>query len=527
MRDMTILFKLEKQLFLNNVKNIVKSPKRLIMYAVYIAFMTWVILMNVKNVSRSSMEQEQFRLYFSSGAFVLITFLTYTLLQKASIYFRPSDIALLFTAPIQPKKILLMTMLKKIPASLLTAVFTLIFILSMVISTFKPEPIEVVITCLGYALVFLIVEPISFAIFVIGTKTIGADQVKKYVKIVFLGVVALVFIAITKSVLDNGLTLVSVLEGVNNNWINWIPIIGWGKFLVLTALNGATTMTYIAIATMVVTYCLLIVLVYHLGDDYYEDVIVSSADIHKVIENAREGKAKTFNFSLNRKKTNLKDDVKYAGAFYWKRKLLLKRSDISIYFSMETVLCVAMSLGVMLFAPSASHEFGIYMVMGFYLYGKLLFSMQTFLDDDLQKPYFYLIPDTPFNKILKSTRLDTIRFFINTLVITGLHIALYQNLEIDYAILPFAFTSLFIVMQLSSFMFNLFLPSEDLKRLTVMFKMLQMMLFILPAFVVTLTIGIITENTLLAFSGGIIVNIMICGIFLGLSSIIFERMELK
>ena len=51
MKSFSMLFRIERTLLKNNILSIVKNPKRVITYVLYIALMTWVILNNAKNFS--------------------------------------------------------------------------------------------------------------------------------------------------------------------------------------------------------------------------------------------------------------------------------------------------------------------------------------------------------------------------------------------------------------------------------------------------------------------------------------------
>ncbi len=60
-----------------------------------------------------------------------------------------------------------------------------------------------------------------------------------------------------------------------------------------------------------------------------------------------------------------------------------------------------------------------------------------------------------------------------------------------------------------------------------MFKMLQMLIVLLPSIVTMIIIGVTTESVLLALLGSTAVNIVVTSVFLGLSDVIFNKLELK
>jgi len=527
MSDYSILLRLEKMLFINYFKNLIRNPKRMIFYVLYIAFMAWVVVTNLGNFGNSSMaEMTNFRGYFSAGAFIMFFIMSFSMLKQSSLVFKMSDVNLLFPAPMDSRKIMMITLLKKIPTYLLTSAFTLIFILSMIVSMFETTTLAIVMTGIGYTLLFLILEPLSFCIFSISTKLNIEDFRSKLIKWTYMLIGLLILGLIGMEFMTDGFSVQSIVSGIGSKWLHYIPIIGWGKYLVMSAVDGVTTYTYLALAGMSLLYIFIVLLTFYLSNDYYEDVMSMSEERAKLVSDAKQGRTKSLNFHFKKKKVTMEDNTKYAGALDWKRQLLLKRSDFSVYLSMETLLCILIVIGFKFFVEDAA-EYSLYFASGIYLYIKFLFSAQTQLDHELKKPFFYLIPDSPMRKIFATVKIDLRRFFINMIAIVLVHVVLNQHFESAYIILPIAMTLFYSMTLFSSYMFNIFLPPEDVARLAVLFKMLQTIVVLLPSFIVLMTIGILTENIFWALAGSSIVNAIISVVFLALSEIMFERLELK
>lgn len=527
MKSFNMLFKLEMTLLKNNVLSIVKNPKRIITYVIYIAFMTWVILSNTKNFSESSMNFDSFYSYASGGVFIMLFMMGYGLTTKSSIYFKRSEINILFTSPIDQRKILMFALLKRIPVYLLTSLYTLIFLLSIVINLYHPTMGELIITCFGYTMVFLVLEPLGFCIFAIGTKLQRTDVNQRFLKVIFAVIAAIAVIQVALAVRDQGLNVATVMGGLGSENLNWLPIIGWGKQLTLTALYGITPLSYVYLALMVGLYLTLVLLTYFLGDDYYEDVIQTSEERDVIIKKARSGKMQFSGFHFKKKKIKAKDTQKYAGAIYWKRKLITMKTDISVFFSMETILCLVLGAGSSFLINGEAQPYSAVIVTGIYFYMKFLFSMNTALDQELKMHYYYTLPDTAINKMISVTKLDLIKFFINIMVLVVSNIIISQHISLTLVILPFAATMFYTMMMMSSFLMKLFFSTEDFNRLLIMFKMLQMIIVLLPSIITMIILGILTESIFFALLGSFIVNLILTTVILGMSDVLFNRLELK
>jgi len=523
MRSFNLLLGIEKNLVKNKILSIVKSPKRLIAYLFYTAFMAWVVFFNSKNFDMLS--PDTMLVYGQGGVFLLIFMMAYGLTKKSSIFFKMSEVNLIFTAPVDPRKLLLFTLLKRIPQYLFTSAITLVFLIAMVIGVFNPSTLEVIITGLGYTLVLLILEPLGFCLFAILTKRGNPELSESWVKriFVFIGFIALV--VVLNTIRTDGLSMASIFNGLGNDMLNWIPIIGWGRGLTVTAMTGITSMTYVYIALMILMYIMLVCLTYFLGSDYYEDVIGLSEERNQLINEAKQGKNQLKGFHFKKKNVSVKDKYKFSGAIHWKKKLITAKSDVSVYLSLESLLCVLLAVGGSLFMDSP--ESTPYMVMGGYFYIKFLFSMNTSLDKELNRHFFYTIPDNGMKKLIQVSKIDVVRFFINACLIAIVSYAITNVNDIGFVILPFAATMFYVMMLLSSFTLKLFFTSEDFNRLILLFKMFQMIVILLPSLITMIVIGALTESTVLALLGSTVINVVITGIFLSLGDVILNRMELK
>ncbi|MCH4886603.1 hypothetical protein EZV73_03435 [Acidaminobacter sp. JC074] len=523
MKSFSVLLSIEKAIIKNKVLEIIKSPKRLITYTLYIAFMAWVLVFNSRNFD--GFNRESMMTYGQGGVFIFVFMMAYGLTKKSSIFFKMSEVNLIFSSPVDPRKLLLFTLLKRIPQYLFTSVITLVFLLAMVISVFNPSLQEVIITGLGYSLLLLTLEPLGFCLFAIFTKKGRPEMSESLVKKLFIliGLIAGGFVL--NNIRVNGFSMTSVFDGLRHQLLNMIPIVGWGKALTVTAMTGVTSLTYIYLSLMVLMYIALVGLTYFLGTDYYEDVIGASEKRQKLISEAKQGKNQFKGFHFKKKKVTIKDKYKKAGAIHWKKKMLTSKSDLSVYLSLESLLCLILSIGGSIFMEETQAL--PYMVMGLYFYIKFLFSMNTSLDKELNKHFFYTIPDNGMRKLVMVSKIDVVRFFINACIVVMTTYIMTRNNDIGLIVLPFAASMFYVMMLLSSFTLKLFFTAEDFNRLLLLFKMFQMILVMMPSAIAMMIIGMLTESVALALLGSLGINLLLASIFLALGDTILNRMELK
>lgn len=528
MKTYKLLLQIECMQLKNIIKRIVTNPKRLITYLLYFAFMIFIVVVNTRNIGeRSSESMAQFTLYFGAGTFVLVAFMMFNMLKRSSLNFKLSEINLMFTGPIDPRKMLLFNLFKKIPLSLLTSAYTLVFLMSMFINSIDTSLEAIIMTGIGYAMVFLIIEPLSFSLFVLGVQLKKENLQVQITQIIFVIIGGILVYVLYDAFSVFGFNLDALLKGLNHNFLNYIPILGWAKYLILSAITGVTTKTYVLLVLMIISYLTFVFTTFYLGRDYYEDVIDVSEKRHKALKEARSGKVKQINFGFKKKRVKTIDDKKFAQALDWKRKLMVRKKDISLYFSFETVLLLLSVCGLRIFTGNDSVDNGLYIVAGAYIYMKFLLSSTSNIDNEIAKPYFFLIPDKGFYKIVQVLKTDLERVFINGSLMVLAHSILHLTFSIEWLLFPLALTLIIALFLFSGILVNLFLPNGDAKVFSLFLKMIQIIVLLLPSFVVSLIVGFIYESMFLALLSNVLINILLNFILLSLSDKIVARMELK
>lgn len=327
MNEFSLLFNTELKLIKNNLARIITTPKVIISYIAVLIFMSWGIISNFKHSAELPISIDNLALYLGAATFALFTVLYYVSTKQNSVVFRISEINLLFTAPVDPKKILFFNLVRKIPPAFLSSALMLVFAIPFTKRHFDPSHTELIFFFLGITMIFLILEPLSFFFFAIGTRLNKSTLSHSFAKLAIVSISALVLISASLSIYRNGLSFESLLLGVNANYLDWIPIIGWGRHLILSVAHGVSTQTVVTLVAMISTYIILIIATYFLGNGYYEDIISTSEQSEKIIADAKEGVydfIPTLSFT-RQKEIHIRSIGSYSFAFDWKRRLLLRK----------------------------------------------------------------------------------------------------------------------------------------------------------------------------------------------------------
>lgn len=512
----------------NRIRHIITSPKRLVTYCLYIAFMVFIVVYNIKNLTdKSQTSIDNFKAYYSSGLFVMIGLVMYSMLKKSSLNFKLSDINLLFTAPIDPRKIMVFNLIKRIPLYIVTSLYTLVFILSMVLGSVTTSMAAVLVTCLAYALVFLIVEPMSFSLFALSVKLKKPDLQTKVVQTILVLLMGMVTYSLYDAYSLYGLNVESLLAGLNHRVLNYIPILGWARYIMLALVDGVNTMTYICLGLMLATYLTLVATTFFWSRDYYEDVLASSEDKAKTVQAYKANKSLQLNIGFNKKNVSIRDDQVYAGALNWKRKLMIKKRDISLYVSIQTCCLLGALVGLRIIFGPGYMKTGLYMVAGAYVYLHFIFASSNNLDQEISKPYFFLLPDTGRKKIVQVLKTDLERVMINGYLMVIVHSLAHQSLRLDWLFMPITLTTTMAIFFFSSILVHLFLPGGDAKRFQVMVKMVQVLVLLLPSILVMALVGLASQSLLAVLICGGLVNGCVAGLLVFLSEKIMSKLEMK
>ena len=167
----------------------------------------------------------------------------------------------------------------------------------------------------------------------------------------------------------------------------------------------------------------LIVLLFRVHTDFYEDVLSATETAHQTKEAAKEGMLQDAAPKKVRVgRTGLSEKGKGASAFYYKHKLENRRSRTFLLDPSSLIFCAT----TIVFA-FAIKDAGIIAIFAFGAYMQVFSVALGRIGKELLRPYAFLVPEPPFAKLINCLReglskimLESLLIFVPVSLILGL-----------------------------------------------------------------------------------------------------------
>ena len=356
----------------------------------------------------------------------------------------------------------------------------------------------------------------------------GAGNIANYL-LLFYGVLAAAFVAYTIITKQDILTAAFNFFGSKKAF--WIPFYGWIRGLVYFAITGEVMKSLLYLGLNIVSCVLIIILIWNVKADFYEDAMFASEKVAQKLENAKNASKGGVGTREKNRSENLKRDgfAKGWGASVYYHKAVYNRLRFAPgqIFSKTFIIATLIS-GFCSWLATKLPE----MQMGRYWLPAAALGMVAFyrsmgnpLEEDTSREFFILIPETPFKKIWSS--------LLGVLAVCALDLAIPLMIPrlLDRFFFkealgtnPFSVLIWFLFI-LSITMFattvgtfiNLSVPGEAGATIKTMIQMMFIYFGILPevGFVIVGALFGFVEPALLA---GVIFNVGLSFLFVGLST---------
>lgn len=293
----------------------------------------------------------------------------------------------------------------------------------------------------------------------------------------------------------------------------------------MSAINGVNNQTYLLIILQIIFTALSIGLAYYFAEDYYEDVIGVTERIENAY-NIKSGEQKVDKGIgvIIHKNSKVKSKGLGAKSLYWKEIVVAKRTSFLPFISISTLLFI--SLGIVLGIAMKGEKDGIYALDGGIAYIYFLMSSVNPIENELTKPYFYLIPDSIIKKIISSSIYGVTQVGIN-IILANIIFSFFVNANIFSMIVMIIFALSFYIMAIISSVLTRFIfPNAiDQKAFFPLIKMLQMLLLLLPGIIIAVITALIFKSPAIAAASVAITNIILAGILLFFCDMLFDKIE--
>lgn len=316
--------------------------------------------------------------------------------------FLPADVNLLFPSPHRPQTILMFRLVMQMGAMFAATIYLLfqVFNLQRIPGIGVPGAFAVIIV---WWLMLMVAKLLQVLIY---TYTSTEPSRKKYITPAVYTVLGLLAAAFLLSYLTGGGTpFEAAVRTFNAPWTRFVPVIGWLKGIVMFAAEGKTVLALLCFGLLIVTMVLLVVFIWRIKADFYEDAMAKSEQTAAILEAANEGRSFVQRNKKDRSEKLRRDGMtRGAGAsvFFWKALYNRFRFAKLRYFTKTTItylLAAAAVTALCRFVFETESPLPGVLTLAVLVFYR---AMGNPLEEDAKNDYFRLIPEKSRSKIFWS-----------------------------------------------------------------------------------------------------------------------------
>lgn len=413
---MDAIFYLYKRNFVNRLKRALHKPITYIYAAIILFYAVWMPVGFAQIAKEWKMDSAQgLAAVFTVFAFWVIPANLISYAKRKGLVYRKSDIHFLFPSPVSPKKVLLYAHLRTLFTNLLTTSLITVFCGYI----FRVEWWRLAVYFLFANLVENLLEG-GIMLLLYGNERMGEKARGLVVKAAYGLILIFVVMGVCVYVAE-GLSLKSVLGFLNGDMIQVVPVVGWYIAVIHLLFVGPTLVNVVCSAAYVVLLIAVLWLALHMRctGAYYEDAIKFAESYEEVLASRRQGRT---DVKLGKKKKFGKASVQYKGGYakaLFYRQLLEYRKNKYFIFDMNTVAAIIAGgfIAYLYVDKGGFGQFGPFVIPGVMAYLIFIFTAYTGKwGKEIESPYTFMIPDTPFRKLWYATLMQHIQAAVNGLL---------------------------------------------------------------------------------------------------------------
>lgn len=397
----------------NSLKDLKNHPAKLIL-VLFMAAMIVLVFVSGSFTSAADLAQRRDPAELSAlilGLYIVI-FLLSSLngFSSGASFYSMSDVQFLFPSPISPRRILLYGMVKQMGTSLVIGFF-LLFQYSWLNQLYGLSVLGLVYILLGYCFVMFCAQLTAMAVYTFTSSNEGAKKAVKAV--LYLIVIAASAYVAFPLLSDRSDILGTVVSRANAPLLQFFPVAGWSQAFAAGAISGQALPLALGAAAILCYIAGFILLISKSRSDFYEDVLQATEVSFSAITAKKEGKLN----DLPQGKVRLgKTGIGKGwgpGVFFHKHMLENRRSKFFLLDNasfMFLIISIAMSFFF-------REDGGLLAVFFISVYMQLFSSALGRWVRELTLPYVYMIPASPFRKLVSICKENIYKICVEALLL--------------------------------------------------------------------------------------------------------------
>lgn len=319
--------------------------------------------------------------------------------RNGSDIFLMADVNLLFASPMKPQSVLLFRLFMQMFLLGFAGVY-LGFQLPNLVRNTALDWITGLLLVLAWMITLIYSQLLSVLIY---TVTSTRERLKRYVSPAILTVVGALGIGFLLYWNSSGQNAFYAADRFfNHPAVNWIPVAGWIKGMVLFSLDGEYALSALCLLLLIAAAFLLIFVIWHIRADFYEDAMAGSLRREERLAAQKEGLSRKR--EKDRSEKTVRDRLFGSGANMFFTKSLYNRFRFGLFrfFTKASLVYLAASVLLCLFLI-----FGI-KTKTFLPAGLILCAMVIFraiagpISEDLSHDFLITVPASPYAKVFWS-----------------------------------------------------------------------------------------------------------------------------
>lgn len=400
---------------INQIKALFRKPGQLVGVIILVLLLAFTFL-NGRSLDSQGPEAELPVLY--AGLTVLYAgmylVLSYKGLSKGATLYTMADVNLLFPSPLSPKRVLFYGLVRQLGMALFMGFF-LLFQYSWLHQLFGVGIPFLILLIGGYALTILGGQVTSMLLY---TLTGNHTARRVWAKVILFGLALLGAGYVGYQAMSAANPFEAAVEAVNSTVIQCFPVGGWLSAAASGIYEGNVLPVVLGLGGFAAFCGLAAWLISILNTDFYEDVLQATEISFSAVTASKEGKINDplpKNIKLG--KTGL---GKGAGAdtFFYRLRLENRRASVFVFDTMTCIFIVVLwGVGFIYLKTMEGPDDALLTLFFTGLYMQLFTVGLGRWVRELLLPYIYLVPESPFQKLMACVKESIPRSVLEAAVI--------------------------------------------------------------------------------------------------------------
>lgn len=342
-------------------------------------------------------------------AMIFFTTVNAGFLNGAS-FFTMADVNYLFTGPIAPRRILIYGLVKQLGASALAAVF-LIFQYGWIHNVYGVGMWYLFAILIGYMLVMFTGSLTALSVYAFSS---GAPRRRGVLRFCMLALPLFAVLYVLWPAFQQPSQVLNIaVARINGPLLNWFPVAGWMRAFAARLGEGSVLNMLPYLLALAAYVFVLIALFSRARADYYEDVLLATERAYAAQAAAKQGLLQEGGVQVKVGKSGLGGGWGES-AFYYKQKVENRRAKVFLLDKM-TLMFAAITMAFAFFM----RDVGIISVLVFGTYMQFFSAGSARWVRELMMPYAYLVPASPFKKLIAICRQSIPGMLLDAALVMG------------------------------------------------------------------------------------------------------------